>query len=577
MATSPGFVDNFNDLVASCISFYEESKDELSLDRLRVKRAKLSYFSEAFHKDCGTLTAPVQNRLEDLRNGNCLILMTAHQPNFFAYSGVLRKATLNFVLAKTLEKILKVPVVSFFGVADQDFTDDRWVKSALLPDVERRGGVLELRFSLPEKLLLNKVAKPSGQVLRQWRAEIENWIVSKIGSIERFGRSFGFEHAWKPDILAENFGELWGIVEDAYGRAEVFSDFNAFVMSKVINDVWGYDTVFSRFSDCQQAFEDEFCFLLSHFDEYSRYIKKATVDMRGQNKGVYESEYQTLPFWYHCNCGSKARLMAEYKDGLLFGHGECLSCGRDYEIGFGGDIEHGISEILSRISARSLSMPLIFFDGLKVGCYVGGVGGREYLQQAGFVAGNMGMSFPTVTIWRPKDVYYGVGQLEALIMLGKLSSSFDPSQLPRAKAKLEEKILRVQARIDELESRKKEFTKSMHRKKEGAIERMRLLSSEQNKIRKESNFSLMMHDLKLLNNIDAVMSLYPCMVDYAVNVGLKATSEQWMAFLEENGSFSSDVALKTGFEDFLAKLTRTPVPKLENSGLCSHYDLRNCS
>jgi hypothetical protein len=554
VATSPVFVDNFKDLVASCISFYEENRDEISLERVRLKRAKLSGFAEAFHKDCGTLTPSVQKRLEDLRNGNCLLLMTAHQPNFFAYGGVLRKATLNFVLAKKLEEVLKVPVVSFFGIADQDFTDDRWVKSALLPDVERRGGVLELRFDLPEKLLLNKVAKPSRQVLNGWRAEVERWFNCKLGSIERFCKSFGLEYALDRDSLAENFEEFWKIVEDAHGRAEVFSDFNAFIMSKVVNEAWGYDTVFSRFSECQQIFEEEFRFLLSHFEKYSQYTKEAVVAVGNPEEGVYEREYETIPFWYHCDCGSKARLMARREDGVLVGSGECLRCRREYEMKFGSDNECGLSGIVSRISARSLSMPLIFFNGLKVGCYVGGAGGKKYLQQASLVARNMGMSFPPVVIWRPKDVYFGVGQLEALMTFRRLSSSFDFSKLQAVKAALEEKVAIVQGQVDELELRRKEIAKNMCVGKEDAVERMKALSSEQNKIRKETNFSLMVRDLKLLKNIDSVMSLHSCMVDYAVNVGLKATSEQWMAFLTENGSFCSDVALKTGFQDFVPKL-----------------------
>jgi len=554
MATSPMFVDSFKDLVDSCISFYEESKDKISLDRVHAKRDKLSGFAEAFHEDCGTLTPSVQKRLEDLRNGKGLILMTAHQPNFFAYGGVLRKATLNFVLAKALEKILKVPVINFFGIADQDFTDDRWVKSALLPEVERRGGVLELHFDLPEKLLLNKVVKPSRQILNGWRTEIEKWFNCRFSSIERSSKSLGLRFTWNFNRLVENFEEFWKIVDDACGSAEVFSDFNAFIMSKVINDAWGYDTVFSRFSECQQIFEDEFCFLLTHFEEYSQHTKEAIVDMNNPTEGVYEREYDTIPFWYHCDCGSKARLMAGHQDGFLLGFGECLRCRKGYEINLGSKKAPSLSGIVSRISARSLSMPLIFFAGLEVGCYVGGVGGKEYMQQASYVARNMGMPFPPVVIWRPRDVYFGVGQLEALMMFRKLSSSFDFSQLPAVKAALEDKIANVQEHIDRLEHCKEEFAESMHDKKEDTIERVKVLFAEQNRIRKEADFSSMVRDLKLLENIETVMNLHFCMVDYAVNIGSKTTSEQWIAFLQENGSFSSNVPLKTGFEDFVLNL-----------------------
>ena len=95
--------------------------------------------------------------------------MTAHQPNLFAYSGVLRKATLNHVLAKGLETQLGVPVISFFGIADQDFSDDRWVRSAQLPAVKKRDGVLTLQIKLPDKLRLNQVSKPSNDVVAGWK------------------------------------------------------------------------------------------------------------------------------------------------------------------------------------------------------------------------------------------------------------------------------------------------------------------------------------------------------------------------------------------------------------------------
>src|SRR3989304_2348637 len=106
------FIDDFNELIGSCISFCEQNKEKMSLELVREKRGKLSGFAEVFHKNCGTLTPSVQKRIEDLRNGVGLVLMTAHQPNLFAYSGVFRKATLIFVLAKKLEKLLKVPVVN---------------------------------------------------------------------------------------------------------------------------------------------------------------------------------------------------------------------------------------------------------------------------------------------------------------------------------------------------------------------------------------------------------------------------------------------------------------------------------
>ena len=95
-------------------------------------------------------------------------------------------------------------------------------------------------------------------------------------------------------------------------------------------------------------------------------------------------------------------------------------------------------------------MPLVFFDGLRVCCYVGGVGGKMYLHQAKYVAENMGIIFPPVVVWRPRDNYFGVAQLEALMICGKLSGIFDISQLLAVEDRLNEKIADVQKKIDAL-------------------------------------------------------------------------------------------------------------------------------
>jgi hypothetical protein len=528
----------------SCVAFYRENEHGMSLQRVLERRASLAVLAQAFHKDCGTLTASVERRIEDLKNGTGLVLMTAHQPNLFAYAGVLRKATLNFVLARKLEETLKVPVVNFFGIADQDFTDERWVKSSILPDVERRNGVLEIRHEIPEKLVFNRVAKPSRQVLDSWRREIENWLSHKVNSLGQFFKSFRLDVHLDEKALKKNFEEFWGIVEEVYARARCFSDFNGFVMSRVVNQAWDYDTLFCRFSECEQIFEHELCSLLSRFEEYSRCVKEAIIVSAGIQRGVYEHECDTIPFWYHCDCGSKARLLAEQRDQSLLGHGNCLNCGKGYDIDLGSRQEPNVSEILPKISIRSLPMPLIFFGGLKVCCYVGGIGGAEYLCQAKYVAENMGMAFAPVVIWRPKDVYCGAGQLEASLIFRSLSGTLDFSHYQDVKHGLEDKIIQVKKDVKELELYKKDLANSVGSKNEEIIQKIRAASIKQNEIRREAKFSLLERNLKLLENVLKVANLHPCIIDYAINIGLKETSNQWLQYLSENGSLSSDVHLR---------------------------------
>jgi hypothetical protein len=249
-------------------------------------------------------------------------------------------------------------------------------------------------------------------------------------------------------------------------------------------------------------------------------------------------------------------LTAEQKDGFYVGHGKCLRCGKEYQIDFQSKNEPRMSEVVSRVSARSLSMPLVFFHGLRVACYVGGLGGKEYLEQARYVAERLGMSFPPVVVWRPRDVYFGLGQLDALMVFRNVTGTFDFSQCSRVEADLKGKIAQVQGRIDEFEEQKKQLTGSGGRKEE-LIQKLKVLSVRESEVRRGASFSVLVRNLRLLENVAAVMDLYPCVVDYAVNVGLKETSEQWIAFLHGNGSLSADVNLRTGFDDVAAACTKS--------------------
>lgn len=546
------FHDDFKELVDSCVGFYEENVHRMRLERVSERRRKLSDSVEKFHKDCGTLSPSVQKRIENLRNGSGLVLMAAHQPNFFPYSGVFRKATLIFVLARELEKLLRVPVINFFGIADQDFTDDRWVRTCQLPAVRRSGGILSLVVKLPEKLMLNKVNKPSPDLLEKWRSEIEGWLDYAIESVNKLGKAQGsaeLSSTSSATTLRRNFEFFWAIVEDCYERSERYSDFNAFVMSKIVNDVWGYDTVFSRFSECQQAFVDEFGFLLSRFKSYSRSLKDAKnmPQDEGVSTGVSNQEPLLAPFWYHCDCGSKAKLFLVEENGFLFGRGDCVGCEKHYELEFGAKNDPDISDIASRISARAIPMGLVFFNGLMPSCYVGGVGGIRYLIEAEHAAKGLGIPFPPIAVWRPHDKYLGVGQMEAVLELKRICNDLGVQNLSKAKDLLESRVSEIRERLSKLEVSKKRIVEKSrkHPNNEELKEEVKSLSIRQTEFKKSSNLSVVSHELKILENVSPVLDLMPSIIDYAVNIGLKETSNEWIRYLSENGSLSSDVNLES--------------------------------
>jgi hypothetical protein len=546
------FPSTLEELVRACLSFHRKRKKTMSIERARERRAELARFARAFHGECGTLTFSVKKRIENLEDGNCIVLMAAHQPNFFAYSGVLRKATLSFVLAKKLESMLKVPVVSFFGIADQDFTDGRWVRSCELPAVQRSGGLLSIEVKLHEKLMLNKVPKPSGDLLSKWKSEIEKWLNDTIGSIEKLCGKLGLREACpvsSVSALYENLASFWKIVEDCWERSTIYSDFNGFLMSKIVNDAWGYDTVFARFSECQQAFTDDFCFLLSHFKDYSALLKdaKEMTHREGIDSGVSDQEPFLVPFWYHCSCGSKAKLFLEERGGHLHGSGNCVLCQEPYELDFGPESNPDISSIASQISATAISMGLVFFNGLQPSCYVGGVGGAGYLSKAKNVAKGLGIFFPPVAVWRPHDNYAGVGQVEALLELQRVCVDSGVRNFSQAKDLLLSRIFKIHASLNEIETSKKDLIEELRESPEDQRlkERLRSVSMSHTETCRSSHLSVIHHELRIIENALAVSDLIPSVIDYAVNVGLKETSDQWIRNLGEKESLESDVPLKS--------------------------------
>ena len=250
--------NNINELTNSCINLYNENREKFIDESIIENRGNLANYIKKFHTDSETLKPEIIEKIEILKKGKPILLMTAHQPNLFPYSGVLRKAVLLDVLEKKLEEKLQINTVSLFFIADQDFTDDRWVKSSVLSSLTRKDGSVTLKIDLPENVLINKAPKPSYEKLDDWKEEILNWIREAEMSINKYVLEEGIKK-WPPSISPyDNFEKFWEIVEKAHNRATNYSDFNSYIMSIIVNDYWKCNVMFSRFSECQRIFNKEF-------------------------------------------------------------------------------------------------------------------------------------------------------------------------------------------------------------------------------------------------------------------------------------------------------------------------------
>ena len=224
-----------------------------------------------------------------------------------------------------------------------------------------------------------------------------------------------------------------------------------------------------------------------------------------------------------------------------------MNCEEHHALAFGAQNDPDISAIASRISARAIPMCLVFFHGLVPSCYVGGVGGIRYLMEAEHVAKGLGVPFPPVTVWRPRDRYLGVGQVEARLELKRICRDLDAPNLATARDMLKSRISEIHEQLDTLEASKK---RAIERLKERPSdkelkEEVQSISMSQTRIKRSSNLSVIGHELRIVENISTALDVIPSVIDYAVNLGLRETSEQWMRFLEDDGRLSSEVHLKS--------------------------------
>ncbi|EMR73719.1 hypothetical protein MCGE09_00490 [Thaumarchaeota archaeon SCGC AB-539-E09] len=535
-------------LIENCITHWRENNYEQTDEKVKKNRKQLAQYIRKFHSDANTMTSNIQDKISVLETGSPILIMTAHQPNLFPYSGVVRKACLIFLLQCELEKRLKVPVISYFGIADQDFSDDRWIRTSLLPDISRKNGVLVLSLDLPNKIALNNEKKPDIRIINGWKIDIEQWLETNFLKIRSFCSENKINNLLKKEELAKDkFDQIWSVVVESYERASNYADFNAFFLSTLVNESWGYDVLFSRFSESQNVFTHEYNYLLANLKRYQNSLKKTSVFACVGDK---ESEY--LPFWINCKCGSKSRVTPIVKEGILFGYSKCLRCSESEYVNLGKIEKPDVSQIISNLSARAIPMLLLHANGLDLTCYIGGIGGTDYLTRTKQVAKDLDIKLAPISIWRPYDRYVGIGQLSGLIELNRIRRKTNNIRTKNVIDVVEAKICSIYDDIKILENYKSELLKGYRKgeiKKSIFKKRLNKTIYEIKTIKREKNLYELSHDLKILKNVPKVINLIPSIIDYAINIGLKNTNDQWHNFLINNGSLTSEVLMKSILND----------------------------
>lgn len=499
-----------------------------NINSILKNRIKLKYFINKFHSEAGTLNPNIQDSIELLKNPSTEIFVSIHQPNLFSYSGVFKKIVLLEALKNTIQnKISSKKIINLFLIVDHDFMDEIWVRVAQIPSVNHTSGILEIRLPVDNSKrwqLICNMPLFSRTILDKWKKEINSWIKNSSSSLTP---------VFDKSIFLNNFEQFWEEIECSYSKAKSYADFNTFLMSLIVNKIWNYETLFVRLSEISSIFEDGFKFLISNYNRYSQALRKNEIIFsdQGIGTGVSSNSYLNSPLWLHCKCGSKASTkLQRNQQGLSILTGSCMSCKKDLEVSLGNnnnDLNFS-NDTIENLSPRAIPILLLLVRELGMKCYASGIAGITYITVGTTVFRELSIDLPLVLVWPSKDIYYGIGQTEALKTIN-LSNEDDINQYLNL---LNEKNF-------EFENKIKPFLEEKERKKNNHEEispqinhQIYNLKEEQRNIRQK---------IKLTEKVKNAIHIKPCFIDYAVNFGIKNTERQWYTNLLKNDNLATPI------------------------------------
>jgi hypothetical protein len=526
------------DLIKSLPQTFREAEKLLSSndsevdDNILQNRTRLATYIHKFHSEADTLDDNIRKQWALLNDPATKLLVSTHQPNLFAYGGIFKKVLLLETLKTTIENHKQGKIINLFVVIDHDFIDEIWMRRAQLPSFHHSSGLLQLRFSVnPSKMwqMVCNIPRPGETLLYNWKREIISWIKKSSSSQSH------------QEKMLDNLNRFWELVEIAYSKARTYSDFNSFLMSRIINNTWGYSTLFVRLSEISQVLTNGFEFLISNMRTYTDVLRKTEQVLlsQGIHSGVSPTSFNKAPSWLHCKCGSKAPISL-YTEGKSSLKGYCVSCRNELALDLYDASKPDLTKVVSHLSPRAIAIPLLLSRDLQISCYCSGKGGLGYLIDASVISRHLGIRWPLIVVWGSKDVYYGMAQNQALNAI-QMEISYAERHLQELHSKNNEYARKILALVIK---RKKlaNANSSLH----SILEDLFKLKEEQRRIRRK---------IEIIEKATKIFSLSPCIVDYAVNFGMVDTEKEWRRHLLGNGDLSSPVYFN---QDHTDQVNREP-------------------
>jgi hypothetical protein len=404
--------------------------------------------------------------------------------------------------------------------------DDSWVHVAKLPSMKNSSGILDIRYPMNDVKrwkIICKTDPPTHSLISYWENQVYTWIKND--------KSLSKENRKR---LYDNLEKFWQIVEDSLSSSKNYSEFNSHIMSKMINNVWDYMTLFVNLSDLSNVFKNGYDFLLSNNDVYLKSLERSETFFRnhGIHNGISSNSSKYSPLWLNCSCGSKGySILNKEENGNTYLAGKCISCKKDLflNVGTKNNIFIPIDK-MSMVSPRAIPILLLLSRELKISSYLTGTGGSlGYTIIGKRVYDDLKIKMPLLLLWASKDVYTGFAQKDALRILLQNNINDISKFLIEANNKNHDYENKIKPLISKrnLVYKDKDALKSL-------LDELLFYKKEQRNLK------------SLINNVEKsnnALTLKSCIIDYVVNFGMDNISNMWSGSLIKNNDFASPLIL----------------------------------
>lgn len=387
-----------------------------------ISSFKLAEKSTIFHERANTLSKSVIKNIDCIKSGSPRIRLS-HQIDIFFSMGILGQ----FILLNQIQQKLSqhgVPTGSIYVAIDYDRAEDSRFRVAHFPDVKRRDGFIPLTGAVKKELFnkpMGSIPKPPAELVKSWLFMIQSSINENISILRKMNV---FEQ--KRNMINNHFCELQDIIWESYSKANSFTDFNAFLISKIVNNMWNLPIAFVYGSELQPLMKDGYEQLFDRYDLINSFAKEAKDYFANYGvhlKGITEGNTSKFLLWYNCpKCFERLELkLTEGQN--IFVESTCPDCQSKYKFQLGTRLKPELSAISDRMSAR------IILDNILDTASLGFVGGSGYIGQAdhlvltNYVAKKLGMSISPQCIFIPNGLYGDIVTCRATNILTEYESN----------------------------------------------------------------------------------------------------------------------------------------------------------